>query len=69
MQIFQLISALSTQKTTLNVYFEPQDFDSTGFFKSQLTPLLSTTTLGSRVQLRLVPFGRAQCENVGRDYV
>ncbi|CAD5217170.1 unnamed protein product [Bursaphelenchus xylophilus] len=65
---FTTITA-SHSKARLNVYFEPQNMESTRFFKSQLLPLYENTELGDRVELRLVPHGRAHCDNVEKDYV
>ncbi|KAI6224959.1 hypothetical protein M3Y95_00807800 [Aphelenchoides besseyi] len=63
-----LPSLAKTNRVRLQVYFEPQDAESTRFFQSELLPLFQTG-IGERVDLKLVPFGRATCDASHRDYV
>jgi hypothetical protein len=51
----------------MNVYFEPQDPESTRFFKTQLLPIFETG-IAERIELKLVPFGRALCSSANQDY-
>ncbi|KAI6189449.1 hypothetical protein M3Y97_00009700 [Aphelenchoides bicaudatus] len=55
-------------KIRMNVYFEPQDPESTRFFKSELLPLFQDTSIAERVDLKLVPFGHAQCDASHQEY-
>ncbi|KAI6232702.1 hypothetical protein M3Y99_00994100 [Aphelenchoides fujianensis] len=65
-----LPTALAAKVNTVRVqvYFEPQDPESTRFFKSELLPLFQTG-IGARIDLKLVPFGRASCDAGHQDYV
>jgi hypothetical protein len=52
----------------MNVYFEPQDPESTRFFKAELLPLFQDASIADRVDLKLVPFGRAECDASHQEY-
>lgn len=52
----------------MNVYFEPQDPETTRFFKSEMLPLFQDASIAERVELKLVPFGRAECSAATQEY-
>lgn len=53
----------------MNVYFEPQDAESTRFMKADLLPLFQETSIAERVDLKLIPFGRAECNAETQEYL
>jgi hypothetical protein len=55
-------------KVGMNVYFEPQDVESTRFFKAELLPLFQDASIAERVNLKLIPFGRAECNAATQEY-
>ncbi|KAK0394715.1 hypothetical protein QR680_000894 [Steinernema hermaphroditum] len=55
---------------TLNlaVYMESQCPDTTRFIHKQLTPTWALLSSTQRIDLTVVPFGKARCEPVGQDF-
>jgi endonuclease III len=51
----------------MNVYYEPQNAQSTHFFKKQLMPLVETDLM-DHIDLKLVPTGRSVCNPAHQQY-
>jgi hypothetical protein len=65
---FQPVAA-NSNVVRLNVYFEPQDPESTKLIKQELMSLFQNAELSERVSLKLVPFGHAKCDPAHQEYV
>ncbi|KAI6190279.1 hypothetical protein M3Y97_00100300 [Aphelenchoides bicaudatus] len=57
-----------TGTVRLNVYFEPQNADSTKLIKTELLPLFQDSEMAERISLKLTPSGRATCNAAHKEY-
>lgn len=56
-----------SKQIKMNVYFEPQDLESTTFLKEQLMPLMENGLI-EKIDLKLIPTGRATCDASHQEY-